>query len=71
LIITFNDAAGNFISENGKAINFGETIQWSLKPLITHEVSSGIETLGNLWLYLIWISIGVSLFLAIFQGSLV
>jgi len=26
--ITFNDASGTFVSENGKGINFGESIKW-------------------------------------------
>ena len=26
--ITFNDAGNTFVSDNGKVVNFGETIQW-------------------------------------------
>ena len=69
--ITFNDASGTFVSENGKGINFGESIQWSLKPLVKKSMTIGIETLGNFWLSLILISLTISFFLAIFSGSLV
>ena len=69
--ITFNDAGGTFVSENGKGISFGESIKWTLKPLVKKSVTVGIETLGNFWLTLILIALTISFFLAVFQGSLV
>jgi len=69
--IQFNDADGTFASQSGKGINFGETIQWELTPLIKKSVTDGIDSLGNLWLALILTAVTISLFLAVFQGSLV
>lgn len=69
--ITFNDAAGNFVTDNGKGINFGETVSFSLKPLVKQSKVDAIETLANLWLALILIATVISITLAVFQGSLV
>lgn len=70
--ITFNDAGNTFVSDNGKVVNFGETIEWSMKPLVKNSVIAGLQTLGHLWVSLILIAIAVSFFLAVFfEGSLV
>ena len=69
--ITFNDAAGNFVTNNGKGINFGETVQFALTPLVKQSKVDAIETLANLWLALILIATVISITLAVFQGSLV
>jgi len=70
LIMTFNDLNGTFTSESGKSVNFGHEVKWPLSPLISKEQVSGVESLGSLWLALIYIAIAISFFLAIFKGSL-
>ena len=52
-------------------MNFGEKLDWKLPPLVNKETASRTEYIGNLWLSLICIGLAVSLFLAIFQGSLI
>jgi len=70
LSVTFNDLNGTFMSESGKPVNFGYQVQWPLSPLVSTEKISGMESLGSLWMTLIYIALAISLFLAIFQGSL-
>lgn len=69
--ITFNDAAGTFVSDNGKGISFGETINYSLGPLTRKSEVLAVETVGHLWIALVLIATVISITLAMFQGSLV
>lgn len=71
LIMTFNDANGTFMSNSGKPVNFGHKLEWKLAPLVVKEQASRSESLGQLWLSLIYIAVAISFFLAIFQGPLV
>lgn len=68
--ISFNDAAGNFVSENGKGISFGQTIEWTVQPLVKKSVTDNIQALANLWMTLVVLALVISFFLAVFQGSL-
>jgi hypothetical protein len=52
-------------------VNFGDKLDWKLPPLVAKDTATRTEYIGNLWLSLICIGLAASLFLAIFQGSLI
>jgi len=69
--ITFNDAVGLLKSDDDKQVNFGEKLDWKLSPLVNKDTASRTEYIVNLWLSMICIGLAISVFLAIFEGSLI